>query len=141
MERRPRNRSLAPWRRQARAPGRPAAGAHGARKSRTKELMSCFDDLEPEAPEWRVCLGPHEDHRWAAFRRRLGQPRSLVTSFALHGLREMPFYCQLSFMAIVCEYTAALLALLLGPGYMRGLAEAPMTNVLALFFWPVPLQG
>ena len=150
LERRPCDRSQDPWRLHELEPVQPsvASGASGAsgtgiRKSRTKEVMSLFHELEPEVLEWRVCLGLHEDYCWAAFRRRFGQPRSIITSFALHGLREMPFHCQLSFMAIVCEYTAALLALLLGPGYMRGLSAEPMTNgrVMALFFWPAPLEG
>ncbi|CAK9030031.1 Uncharacterized protein SCF082_LOCUS19055 [Durusdinium trenchii] len=51
-------------------------------------------------------------------------------------------YVWLSFIGIVAEFTAGLLGLLVGAGYMRGLCPAPlegMERILGLVTWSVPL--
>eukprot|EP00435_Cladocopium_sp_Y103_P058001 s424_g20.t1 len=74
-------------------------------------------------PQKVVSLGSSETDRWSRLRKRFGQPRSLNSSAALHGLRELPFAVQLSFVGIVSEFTLGLLALLVGAGYLRGTCE------------------
>lgn len=49
---------------------------------------------------------------------------------------------QLSFIGIVAEFTAGLLGLLVGAGYIRGICEAPLQSsgrILGLIWWDSPL--
>lgn len=102
-----------------------------------------FDMSNCEGPPQKtVSLSFSETYVWARLRRWFGQPRSLNSSPALHGLRELPFRIHLSFIGIVAEFTAGLLGLLVGAGYMRGLCPAPlegMERILGLVTWSVPL--
>ena len=50
-----------------------------------------------------ISLGPREGYIWARLRGWFGQPRMLNPAPSLHGLRELPFVCQLSFISIVCN--------------------------------------
>ena len=50
-----------------------------------------------------ISLGPREGYIWARLRGWFGQPRVLNPAPSLHGLRELPFMCQLSFISIVCN--------------------------------------
>ena len=59
--------------------------------------------------QWQVpsqglsLLDPREGYIWARLRGWFGQPRVLNPAPSLHGLRELPFMCQLSFISIVCN--------------------------------------
>ena len=93
-------------------------------------------------PQKVVSLGNSETDAWSRLRKWFGQPRSLNSSPALHGLRELPFAVQLSFVGIVAEFTLGLLALLVGAGYLRGTCEnvlVGMDRVLGLVYWELPL--
>lgn len=89
-----------------------------------------------------ISLGPREGYIWARLRGWFGQPRVLNPAPSLHGLRELPFVCQLSFISIVCEFTSGLLSLLVGAGYMRGICPSPLEGtdrIWGLIWWDVPL--
>jgi len=93
-------------------------------------------------PQKVVSLGSSETDRWSRLRKWFGQPRSLNSSPALHGLRELPFAIQLSFVGIVSEFTLGLLALLVGAGYLRGTCENVLVGsdrIVGLIYWSLPL--
>lgn len=93
-------------------------------------------------PTKSASLGTSDRYVWARLRRWFGQPRALNSSPALHGLRELPFMIHLSFIGIVAEFTAGLLGLLVGAGYIRGICEAPLQSsgrILGLIWWDSPL--
>ena len=96
----------------------------------------------PIVPQKVVSLGSSEMDRWSRLRKWFGQPRSLNSSPALHGLRELPFAIQLSFVGIVSEFTLGLLALLVGAGYLRGTCENVLVGsdrIVGLIYWSLPL--
>ena len=102
-------------------------------------LASIAEDI---AVQKVVSLSSMEMDVWSRFRHWLGQPRSLNPAPALHGLRELPFVIQLSFVGIVCEFSMGLLALLVGAGYLRGACPEVLVGrerIVGLLFWAVPL--
>lgn len=60
-----------------------------------------------------VSLGISESYASARLRQWFGQPRSLNSSPALHGLREIPFMIHLSFINVVACMTMSLVGMLL----------------------------
>ena len=114
-----------------------------APKSNTEEVEDVTLEIENTKSEEieevdlklskRVALGPADDYVWARFRRWLGQPRSLVPSLPLHGLRPLPFMYHFSIVGIILEVTRSLVELLIGGGYLRGVCPAPEPAELRLF--------
>ncbi|CAK9025215.1 unnamed protein product [Durusdinium trenchii] len=97
---------------------------------------------QASVPKKSVSLGISETYMWARLRRWFGQPRALNSSAALHGLRELPFMIHLSFIGIVAEFTAGLLGLLVGAGYIRGICPEPLSGadrMMGLLWWDAPL--
>ena len=91
----------------------------------------------------RVALGPADDYVWARFRRWLGQPRSLIPSLPLHGLRPLPLMYHFSIVGIILEVTRSLVELLIGGGYFRGVCpvpEPPELRLIGYFVAEVPMR-
>ncbi|CAE7229654.1 unnamed protein product [Symbiodinium natans] len=124
-------------------PWRPEEISRSGSKTKSGFLSVSVGGFEPvELIETRVSLGPAQDSYYGRLRRKCGQLRSLNPPLALHGLREMPFHCQLCFIAIVSELTSSLLTLMLGAGYLRGIKEVPcegFERVWSFFSWDRPL--
>ena len=93
-------------------------------------------------PQLVASLGKRGDSKPSAIRRWFGQERAVQPSLLLHGLRELPWDCQLSAVAVVCEVTCAFLNTTLGPGYVRGVAPAPCKDfdVWGAVIWISPLR-
>lgn len=74
-------------------------------------------------------------------RRWFGQERVVASSLLLHGLREMPWDCQLGVVGIMAETTCGFLDMALGPGYIRGVVPELCKSVSleGLFLWKSPL--
>ena len=75
-------------------------------------------------------------------RRWFGQERAVESSLLLHGLREMPWDCQLAAIASIAEMTSGFLDTALGPGYIRGVVPE-LCKTLSLkqaFLWTSPLS-
>lgn len=110
--------------------------------TRTSSSISLADASGGSPLRKTPSLSMKETSRWASLRRYLGQPRSLNSSPCLHGLRELPFMAHFSFIGIVSLMTSALIALLLGAGYMRGMCNEPLegvNRVLGIVWWDAPL--
>ena len=107
-------------------------------------LQKSDSNLSEDAkmPQLVASLGQRGGSKPSAIRRWFGQERAVQPSLLLHGLRELPWDCQLSAVAIVCEVTCAFLNTTLGPGYVRGVAPAPCKDfdVLGAVIWRSPLR-
>lgn len=101
-------------------------------------------DMEAEMlgqPCLQASLGPLRTSTPSRVRRWFGQQRHVVPSLLLHGLREMPWFVQLSAVGITCEVTLGFLNTTLGPGYLRGMITEPCQDfdALVVLWWPTPL--
>eukprot|EP00435_Cladocopium_sp_Y103_P026245 s3134_g6.t1 len=83
-------------------------------------------------------LGPRTHSK---LREIFGQPRQVVPSLLLHGLRKMSWGAQCSFIGITCEVTTGFLNTTLGPGFVRGIVTEPCGtfDALVMLWWPVPM--
>ncbi|CAK9089568.1 Uncharacterized protein SCF082_LOCUS42260, partial [Durusdinium trenchii] len=74
-------------------------------------------------------------------RRWFGQQRSVHPSLLLHGLRAMPFACQLAPVAALSEATLCFLNTAVGPGFLRGLRGVPCEDSEGFesLWWPCPM--
>ncbi|CAK9083633.1 Uncharacterized protein SCF082_LOCUS39695, partial [Durusdinium trenchii] len=88
----------------------------------------------------QASMGQRRSSLPSRLRRWFGQERQVVPCLLLHGLREMPWFCQLSAIAITCEVALGFLNTTLGPGYIRGVTEACEDfDALVIVWWPTPL--
>eukprot|EP00913_Durusdinium_trenchii_P029883 g28002.t1 len=69
-----------------------------------------------DSPRLVPSLGQRRDSLGSRIRSSLGQPRAITPSLLLHGLREMPLWCQLSAIGIISEATLGFLNTTMGPG-------------------------
>ena len=116
-------------------------GRRSRNSSLSRTSISDTDALERKKMQKTVSLGISESYAWARLRKRLGQPRSLNSSPALHGLCEIPFMIHLSFINVVACMTMSLVGMLLSNGYIRGLCLQPFEGpdrILGLLWWEAP---
>eukprot|EP00435_Cladocopium_sp_Y103_P036592 s1389_g9.t1 len=92
------------------------------------------------SPQLVPSFGRRRDSMPSRLRRWFGQQRAVQPSLLLHGLREMPWDCQLCGVAAVSEMTLIFLLTTLGPGYVQGVVLKPCQfDFWGAFLWKTPL--
>ncbi|CAK9094342.1 Uncharacterized protein SCF082_LOCUS44348 [Durusdinium trenchii] len=101
------------------------------------QMVDCEDGTVQIFPS----LGRRRDSMPSRLRSWLGQKRVVQHSLLLHGLREMPWDCQLCAIASIAEMTVGFLNTTLGPGYIHGVTSEPCKHfdMSGAFVWPSPL--
>ncbi|CAK9043240.1 unnamed protein product [Durusdinium trenchii] len=109
-------------------------------KQSVGSILSHSQSEAPDSPRLVPSLGQRRDSLGSRIRSSLGQPRAITPSLLLHGLREMPLWCQLSAIGIISEATLGFLNTTMGPGGGIINEPCPEFDALVSLWWPCPLQ-